>query len=159
MKRKVYIETSVVSYLTSRVSRDLVVAARQQVTGELWPRLLRDYVIVISLPVLDEVSKGDSEAVGKRLEAIRKIPVLEVDAQVKVLARTLVEARAIPPEYPEDALHVAVAAINGCDFLLTWNFTHLNNAFTRARIRRVIEQQGFESPEICSPDEMFGESP
>ena len=76
-----------------------------------------------------------------------------------VLARTLVEARAIPPEYPEDALHIAVAAMNGCDFVLTWNFTHLNNVLTRADIRHVIEEQGFESPEICSPEEMFGESP
>ena len=159
MKPRVYVETSVISYLTSRMSRDLVVAARQELTGEVWPRLPREYEIVISFPVVDEVSKGDPEAVGKRLEAIRNIPVLEVNAQVKTLARKLMEARAIPSEYPEDALHVAVAAINGCGFVLTWNFAHLNNALARAGIRRVIEEQGLESPEICSPEEMFGESP
>lgn len=119
MKPRVYVETSVISYLTSRMSRDLLVAARQEVTAEFWPQFLRDYEIVISLPVLEELSKGDPEAVEKRLEAVRNLPVLEVHAQVETLARKLVKARAIPPEYPEEALHVATAALNGCGFVLT----------------------------------------
>ena len=159
MKRRVYVETSVISYLTSRTSRDLVVAARQEVTREVWPRLLRDYETVISFLVLEESSQGDPEAARRRSEAVKDLPVLELDAQVKVLAQRLVEARAIPPEHPEDALHVAVAAINGCDFVLTWNFAHLNNALKRADIRHIIEERGLESPEICSPEEMYGESP
>ena len=76
---------------------------------------------------------------------------------MKALARRLIESRAIPDAHLEDALHVAVAATNGMEFLLTWNFGHINNAFTRSRIRGVIEAEGYECPELCSPEELFGE--
>ena len=103
--------------------------------------------------VLDEAAKGDTQAAKKRLEAIRYLRALDVDEEARGLARRLTDARAIPPAYPEDALHAAIAAANGMDFLLTWNFTHLNNAFTRSHIRQVIESAGLECPEICSPEQ------
>lgn len=157
MMPKLYIETSVVSYLTSHPSRDLVIAARQELTRETWPELLLHFDIYVSALVVQEVGRGDPEASASRLRAIDGMPVLDLSDAVKDLARTLIEKKVVPDTHLEDALHVAVAAANGMDFLLTWNFSHINNAFTRSRIRDIIEGEGYECPELCSPEELFGE--
>ncbi|HIJ65747.1 MAG TPA: type II toxin-antitoxin system VapC family toxin [Candidatus Hydrogenedentes bacterium] len=157
MKGRLYIETSVVSYLTSRLSRDLVIVARQELTRETWAALLSEFEVYVSALVVQEVGQGDDQASASRLKAVDGIPVLDLTDSVKVLAGKLIEEGAIPDTHLEDALHVAVAAANGMDFLLTWNFTHINNAFTRSRIRDVIEAEGYGCPELCSPEELFGE--
>ncbi len=87
----------------------------------------------------------------------RAKPILKPSLILSKLAGKLVEERTIPGTHPEDALHVAVAAINGMDFLLTWNFSHLNNASAKARIRKAVETEGYQCPEICSIDELLGE--
>jgi predicted nucleic acid-binding protein len=153
----VYIESSVVSYRASRPSRDLIIAARQEVTRQTWPRLLEECDAFISATVLQEISLGDPDAARARLEAVQNLPVLSVDGTVEVLSQALIDAGAIPGEHPEDAVHVAVAAMNGMDYLVTWNFAHINNASARFRIREVIEGRGFVCPEICSPEELFGD--
>ena len=157
MKPKLYIETSIVSYLTSRLSRDLIIAARQELTRETWPQLLSQFDAYISALVVQEVERGDPEASASRLKIVDSMLVLDITDSVKALARTLIEKGAIPDTHLEDALHVAVAASNGMDFLLTWNFSHINNAFTRSKIRDVIETEGYDCPELCSPEELFGE--
>ncbi|MCD4707143.1 MAG: type II toxin-antitoxin system VapC family toxin [Candidatus Sabulitectum sp.] len=156
MKPKVYLETSIISYFTARPSRDLVVAARQELTYEVWPLLKEKYDLYISALVIQEVSRGDEAAARKRLKAISGIPVLEITEDVQCLAKSLISENAIPPEYVEDALHIAVASLNGIEFLLTWSFTHINNAFKRSHIIRAIEKQGFLTSEICSPEEFLG---
>jgi len=158
MKPKVYIETSVVSYLTSHMSRDLVIAARQELTREVWPLIMSQFDVYVSALVIQEAANGAPDASAARLRALEGIPALEISDSVRVVARRLIERRAIPETHLEDALHVSVAAINGMDSLLTWNFGHLNNAFTRARIRDTIEAEGYECPELCSPEELLGES-
>lgn len=157
MKQKLYIETSIISYLTSHIGRDLVIAARQELTSETWPALLAKFDVFVSALVLQEAGQGDPEASSERLKALEGIPMLDITDTVKALARRLVEDRVIPEGHVEDALHVAVAASNGMDFLLTWNFRHLNNVFTKSRIRDVIEAEGYECPELCSVEELFGE--
>jgi len=157
MKAKVYIETSVVSYLTSQLSRDLILAARQELTREVWTSLFSRFDVFVSALVLQEAGRGDSEASSVRLKALEGVPVLEITDSVKALARRLIKERAIPESHLEDALHVAVASANGMQFLLTWNFSHLNNAVMRSRIREVIENEGYECPELCSPEELAGE--
>jgi predicted nucleic acid-binding protein len=157
MKPRVYIETTVISYLTSRPSRDLIMAARQEVTREVWSRLLNECECFVSAVVVLEAGKGDESAAARRLAAIRALPLLHVGDDAERLAQILVSEKVIPTEYGEDALHVATAALNGMDFVVTWNFTHINNAATRHKIRALVEAQGLACPELCSPEEVFGE--
>ncbi len=156
MEQKVYLETSIVSYYAARPSRDLVIAARQEITHEIWPILQDNFDIYISALVIQEVSRGDKDAAKKCLHAVSHIPVLEITQKVQEVAQSLINENAVSPEFEEDALHIAVASINGMDFLLTWNFSHINNAFKKSKIIRAIEKQGFIPPEICSPDEFLG---
>jgi hypothetical protein len=156
MDQKVYLETSIVSYYTARPSRDLIIAARQEITHEIWPVLQDNYEIYISALVIQEASRGDKEAVKRRLHEVSHIPILKITQNVQEVARSLISDNAVSPEFEEDALHIAVACINGMDFLLTWNFSHINNAFKKTKIIKAIEKQGFIPPEICSPDEFLG---
>ena len=156
MKRSVYLETSIVSYYTARPSRDLVIAAWQEVTHEMWPVLQTDFDRYISALVIQEASRGDKEAAERRLNTLSGIPVLELTDQARELANSLITSGAIPGTSEEDALHIAVASLNGMEFLLTWNFSHINNAFKKSRIIKAIEGHGFVPPEICSPEELVG---
>jgi hypothetical protein len=107
--------------------------------------------------VLREASRGDAAAARKRLDAVAGLPILTTDTKTEALANALVAARVIPAEFPENALHVAAAAENGIEFLLTWNFSHLNNVFTKALIYSAVEARGFVCLEICTPEELFGD--
>ncbi len=156
MKQRLYIETSVVSYLTARRSRDLLVAARQHATAELWARLLAsEFIGYISALVHQEAQQGDPEQAQKRIDALTGLEVLDVSQEALGLADRVLAAKAIPAEYPDDALHMAVAAVNGMDALVTWNFAHLNNPVSRLRIRQIVEANGYQCPELCSPEELL----
>ena len=157
MKAKVYIETSVVSYATARPSRDLIVAARQEITRERWNRILADFDCFVSILVVQEASGGDQVAAADRLSAIAEMPILQIDEKAEQLAKLLVVDGPIPEQKPEDALHIALAARNGIDYLLTWNFAHIHNAQLELSIRRVVEQFGHQCPTFCSPDELIGD--
>jgi predicted nucleic acid-binding protein len=157
MKKKVYIETSIASYLTARPNRDLVIAARQEITHELWQVLQKQYEIYISALVIQEASRGDENAAKKRLSVLANIPVLEISPDAQALARVLIADNAIPSGYEEDALHIAIASTSGIDVLLTWNFSHINNAFTKTKIIKSVEHHGYEPPIICSPEELLGD--
>jgi predicted nucleic acid-binding protein len=153
--KSIYVETTIVSYFTARPSRDLVTAARQEATRELWPKLVSEYDSYISVLVQQEAGKGDKEQAASRLRAIEMFPVLDVDEAADALASKIIEGHGIPEENPEDALHIAVAAVNGIDVLITWNFAHLNNPFTRMIVRQIVENMGYRCPELCSPDELL----
>lgn len=152
----VYIETSVVSYYTSEPSRDLVIAARQQLTRDWWEDHCPQTEAFTSALVIQEAEAGDPEAARRRLEAVADLPVLELTEQILELARSLLERGPIPEDSFEDALHIAVAAVNGIHFLITWNYHHINNPHMRPGIVRVVESFGFECPVICTPDEFMG---
>jgi len=156
MKEKLYIETSVVSYLAARPSRDLLIAARQEATAELWSRLLSAGLAgYVSTLVHQEAQQGDPEQARTRMGAISSLVVLDIDQEAQALAEQILAAKAIPAEYPGDALHMAVAAVNGMDALVTWNFAHLNNPVARVKIRQIVEANGYRCPEVCSPDELL----
>jgi predicted nucleic acid-binding protein len=155
MAKSVYIETTVVSYYTARPSRDVIVAARQEATRDLWPKLLGEYESYISVLVREEAGKGEEEQSSLRMQALKPFLVLDTDEAAQILASKIIEGHGIPEEYPEDALHVALAAVNGIDVLVTWNFAHLNNPFTCMMIRQIVENEGYQCPEICSPDELL----
>lgn len=155
MKKTVYVETTVVSYFTARPSRDLMVAGHQEATRELWPRLESEFETYISAIVYEEAARGDADQAQMRLRAIQQFAMLDVDEEARALAEQILSGKAVSQAYPEDALHIAIAAVNGIHILLTWNFAHLNNPFTRMVVRQVVENAGYECPEICSPDELL----
>ncbi len=155
MKKRVYIETTVVSYLTARPSRDLMIAGHQEATRELWPKLASDYETCVSALVYEEAGRGDQGQAQLRLNAIKSYRMLDVDDDALRLAEKIIAERGIPEEYPEDALHIAIAAVNGMEVLVTWNFAHFNNPFTRTMVRQIVENAGYSCPEICSPEELL----
>lgn len=153
----VYIETSVVSYYTGRASRDVVIAGRQQTTQDFWSLLASKVQPFVSALVLKEASKGNPADAKRRIEAIKSFTVLSTTVEAERLAKTLIANRGIPEEYPEDALHIAVAALAGMNFIVTWNFSHINNPFTKMMIRQTVENAGLVCPEIISPDAFLGD--
>lgn len=159
MPSSVYVETSVVSYYTARSSRDIVTAARQTLTQEWWQDATNRFDLYVSVLVVEEAKSGGTEAVRRRLAAISGLPILEISDEAEQLAKRFLEEKAIPLSSAEDALHISVATVHGMDFLLTWNFRHINNAEMKTRIRTIIEAAGYESPMICSPEELGGGEP
>lgn len=157
MPSSVYVETSVVSYLTARESQDVVIAARQAITRHWWQETRSRFEACISVLVVEEAGAGDAGAAAQRAEAIAGLPVLELTDAAQSLAAALLEDGAVPRTSVEDALHIAIAAVHGMDFLLTWNFRHINNAETKERIVAAVESAGYECPVICSPEELGGD--
>jgi len=155
MKPFLYIETSVVSYLVGRPSTNTIVAGHQAATQELWPILEDRFVVHISDLVVQEASQGDAAQAALRLEALAGLPVLDVDGEVERVAGVLLGQKAVPEKCPEDAVHIAVAAVSGMDLIVTWNFKHINNPLMKQRMRTVLADVGYAFPEICSPDELL----
>jgi hypothetical protein len=155
VKPKIYIETSIPSYLTAHLSNDLRVAANQIITNEWWETRRSNFEVYISEFVIAEASLGNSDAAQKRLDTIADLPILSVTDAVRTLAKALVLEGPIPLNAEIDAFHIAVAAVNGVEYLLTWNCTHIANAILRPKIEEVCRQQGFEPPIICTPQELM----
>jgi len=155
MKSKVYVESSVISYLTARASRDILTAANQQVTQEWWLERRPNFDLYVSQLVEQEVGFGDAEAAGKRQQALEGCSFLEITAEAIALAENLISRNAIPKQAAEDALHIAISAVSGMDYLLTWNFKHIANAAMRANVELVCRLNGYEPPIICSPMELM----
>jgi predicted nucleic acid-binding protein len=148
MKPKVYLETTIPSYLTSRPSRDLVTAAHQQITREWWDTRRHDFDLFVSQMVLDEASAGDPEAATRRLEVLAALPLLDPQTEGIALAQMLSNHLSLPARVAADALHIAIAVVNGMDYLLTWNCTHIANAALRGRIDAACRSRGFRVPII-----------
>jgi len=159
MKQKVYIETSVVSYASGRPSRDVVSAGRQEITLEVWPFLMERFDCYVSALVREEVERGDPEAAGSRLAVLTDIATLTISDEARDLAKGMIQQGLMPSRFAEDALHMAIAAANGMDYVLTWNFRHINNVQTKVKIERFLENHRYEPPLVCSPEELFGELP
>jgi hypothetical protein len=157
MKPKAYIETSVISYYTARPSRDLIVAAHQEITHDWWDNQRSDYDLYTSQVVQDEASAGDPEAAGKRIQALQGIELLDVSDEAADLAEKLLAQKCLPKKAAEDALHIAIATIHRMDYLITWNCKHIANAQMRSAIENAIHQNGYQPPIICTPEELLGE--
>lgn len=152
----VYLETTFVGHLAGRTHPDPVVAARQTTTRTWWASESARYELYVSRLVLDECAGGDPSAAAERLQEIQSIDLLAATTEVDALARSLIAGKAIPATEPRDAFHVAIAAVHGMNYLLTWNFKHIANASLRHRIEQICRDAGFEPPIICTPDELMG---
>jgi hypothetical protein len=152
---KLYLETTIPSYLTARRSRDLRIVADQETTQEWWDERRTDFDLFISEAVLREVSRGDAGMVAARLACLRGLPVLGETPLANRLTKHLLAAGIMPAKAEDDAAHVALAAAHGMDFLLTWNCTHINNRAIARQIERVCAGCGVECPVICTPNELM----
>jgi predicted nucleic acid-binding protein len=151
-----YIETSVISYLTSRRSRDVIIAAHQEITVEWWDRRRTDFDLVVSPLVLQEAARGDPEMASRRLSVLKDLPSLEISSDAQALGLAVVEEHLLPQKALPDALHIAIAAVHDIDYLLTWNCTHIANAEILPRVTLLIEARGFRMPFVCTPEELLG---
>jgi hypothetical protein len=158
MKRRVYLETTVPSYLTAWPSRDLVRAAHQQITRDWWEKRASNFELFISQVVIKECQAGDSKAAADRMIAVADLPLLEQSVDATVLAQALVEDVPLPERASVDALHIAIATVHGMDYLLTWNCTHIANAALRGQIESICRAHGYEPPAICTPEELLSEN-
>lgn len=150
----VYLETTIVGHIAGRLHADPFVAARQQMTRDWWRDQARGYELFISQLVLEECSGGDPSAAAERLEVVQDLDLLEASNEVDDLADALISEKAVPASEPRDAFHIAIAAVNGVDYLLTWNCRHIANATLRGHIEKVCRDVGFEPPIICTPEEL-----
>ena len=154
MKPKAYLETTIVSYLAASPSRDIVIAGHQQVTREWWERRNR-FELFVSEAVVEEATRGDAAVAARRTALLSGIPVLDLGGEVHELAKRLLLVRAVPAKALIDAVHIAVAAVNRVDYLLTWNCTHIANAAVRGKIEQACRAAGLQAPTICTPEELM----
>lgn len=156
MKFKVYIETTIPSYLTAWPSRDLVKAAQQQATREWWQTRGR-FDLTVSQLVIEEAGGGDPRAAEERLAVLEGLPVLRISEEALALAGRLVNEGPLPEKASADALHIALAVVGGVEYLLTWNCRHIANAAMRNKIEEVCRSSGYKPPIICTPVELMEE--
>ena len=152
-----YLETTIPSYLTSWPSRDLIIAGHQQITRDWWEKRRGDFQIYISQLVLDEAGAGDPVAARQRLKLLQSLPLLDITPEVAELTSGILASGKIPRKAATDAAHIAIAAVHGMDFLLTWNCVHIANAVIVRALESVCREHGFECPVICTPEELLGE--
>jgi len=155
MKSTVYLETTVIGYLAMRVSSVLRIAANQQTTRDWWDNQRARFDVFVSRFVVQECSQGDPVAAQERLVYLEGIPLLQVPDEADSLAESLLAGVPLPESAATDALHIAVAAVNGIEYLLTWNCKHIANPCLRPRIERVCRDIGYEAPVICTPQELL----
>ncbi len=156
MKPTVYLETTIISYLTARISRDLVIAGRQQITRNWWDTQKQHFELFISESVVTEAREGDKVVSQNRLEILRSFPVLTTTMDVIELANRFVSGKCVPKNASVDALHIAVATVNKLDYLMTWNCAHIANATIRSHLALEADLAGYRLPVICTPEELLG---
>ena len=157
MKPTLYLETTIPSYLVARMSRDLVVASRQQLTHQWWEESRKEYDLYISELVLREASRGDTELAAKRLEILRDLPRLDVTSEVESLAAEFLDILGLGESAEVDVYHLATAAVHDMDYLLTWNLAHLANGKVRHKLENWSLVTGRSIPTVCTPQELVGE--
>ena len=154
----VYVETTVVSYLTARQSQDAIVAGHQQTTRDWWETCHDRFELCASVLVWQEASRGNPEAAQERLRVLNTLTLLDVRENAEVLAQKLVNAGAIPGEEVEDALHIAIATTNRIQYLVTWNYRHIANATKQRLIAEVCQKADYQPVVICTPEQLMEES-
>jgi hypothetical protein len=154
---KIYLESSFISYLVSRPSKNLIVAAHQQISMDWWKERRRLFWCCISEPVLSEISVGNVEEVRKRLDIVKDLPILSATGDAETLTELILQKGILPEKAATDAAHIAIAASYKLDYLLTWNCKHLANAQIIRRIKKIYAELDIEIPSICTPEELSGE--
>lgn len=156
-RKKVYVETTVISDATALPTNDLSMAGRQITTRKWCMTATTRFDLFCSDVVKREAGLGDNDAAKRRISALDGMAELQTSVASLALAKSLIDGKAVPKEYPDDALHIALAAVSGMDFLVSWNFRHITNAQTIPLIKRICAENGFHCPEICTPYQLQAE--
>jgi hypothetical protein len=154
-KPSVYIESTVISFYANRRSKDLIVAAYQEISADWWENELHKYQPYISQFVIEEISRGDSRAAKNRMNTIKGIPMLDLPDEVFDLAKKYLKTVQIPRRSQLDAFHIAAAVVNRMDYILSWNFHHIANVFVKEKIQKINHEIGVDTPVICTPEELI----
>ena len=157
MTKRVYIETTIPSYLAAWPSRDLIQAARQQITHDWWNQQRRHFDLCISQIVLDEAAAGDADAAARRLAFLQNLPLLDLTEAVPVVAKAIMSSGLLPEKATRDAVHIAVSSVHRIDILLTWNCQHIANAAIMRELGEIVAQCDCEMPILCTPEELLGD--
>ena len=156
MPPRLYLETTIPSYLVARPSRDLRLMADQEITRRWWEKCRADYEVFISELVLEEAVRGDTEMAAERLKALANVPQLAQRPEADELGELILKREIIPAIASPDAAHIALAAVHGMDYLLTWNCKHIANPRNRSRLEAACGEAGFRCPNICTPYVLLG---
>lgn len=151
IKPTVYLESTVVSYLTSRPSRDSLVLSRQEATRQLWNVYFDDFEFIVSNIVVGEIRKGDQKEVQRRLKAIADFRILEKPPAADSLTQLLLDSGAVPHNSRSDAQHISIATVHSLDYLISWNFKHIVNESKREYIYKVCRNAGYSTSCLCTP--------
>ena len=157
IKPTVYVETTVVSYLTSQPSKDAVIFSRQQATRQLWNDHPDDFEFIVSDIVVTEIERGDEKEVQQRLKTVANLTTLETSLAANRLTQILIDAGAVPQNSPQDAQHIAIATVYNLDYLVSWNYKHIVNETKQQHIDRVCRTAGFQPTTICTPLDLIEE--
>ncbi len=155
MKQSVYLETTIISYLAARPSRDLIVAGHQQITLEWWEKVSPKCQCYVSEVVIEESEKGDIEVSKKRLDLISDFQVLAVNEEIKKIASIFFEHLRIPEKSRLDSFHLATACWYKMDYLLSWNCKHIVSGSVRKLLNEINEELKIYIPIICTPEELM----
>ena len=140
----VYIETTIVSYLVAKPSRDLIVAAHQAVTQEWWREAREGYRCLTSDQTLTEAAQGDATQARLRLAALAEVVSVPLTGEVEALAAELLACGALPARARADAIHLASATRVQADYLVTWNCRHLANAHILRKLEHEAARRGWD---------------
>jgi hypothetical protein len=157
MSETVYIETSILGYLTARSTKDLILAANIEITKDWWESRRNAFTLYTSEAVLEEVAQGDTEIAAQRLEILRDFPLLALNQSVQELAAQFLARSSLPAKARVDAIHIAAATIHGMDYLLTWNCKHIANAQIQGKLAEISLDFGYVLPVLCTPSELMGD--
>jgi len=152
---RIFVETTIPSYLVARPARDVVQMARQQTTRDWWERCRSEHELFTSQIVLDEAGAGDAALARARLELLAPLTLLDISEPVLAFARKIIDGGLLPSGADRDAAHVATATIHRLDALLSLNFRHLVNVSIQSRLRRLALREGYDLPAICTPEELM----
>ena len=154
---RIYIESTIPSYVVARPARDLLQAARQQLTRDWWELQREKHELFTSQVVLDEIAAGEPAMAQRRLELMAGIALLISMDEVETLTQRILDSGLLPPDADRDAAHIAFATAHEMDILLSWNCRHIANAAIQSRLRHLVEEFGLTLPVLCTLDELSGE--
>jgi predicted nucleic acid-binding protein len=157
MSETVYIETSILGYLTARSTKNLILAANMEITKDWWESRRNAFMLYTSEAVLEEVAQGDIAIAVQRLEILHDFPLLALNQDVQNLAVQLLTRSNLPPKARVDAIHIAAATVHGMDYLLTWNCKHIANAQIQGKLAEISLDFGYVLPVLCTPNELMGD--
>jgi hypothetical protein len=155
MRPTVYVETSVISYCTARPSRNLIIHAHQEITCRWWEWSKQHFELLVSELVILEAKEGDPEAAEKRLKMIEGLPIILAKSRHTEIADRYIADLPLPGKAARDALHMALASVQGVDYLITWNCTHIANKHVRCGLEKINAVLNLPTPQILTPKEMF----